>query len=567
MVSLIHQELKNSEDDYLFIEFNAWLYQGFDDARASLMEAIARPLLKKAEGNESAMEKAKGFLKRVNWVRSAGVVAGTAASLSLGLPPVGLLGEIWKAGQGIADGDITEDDFEAAQQAAKKGAETGKKLLKPKEKKSPPEEIDHLRELFKQTLKALDVKLVVLVDDLDRCLPEVAISTLEAMRLFLFMENTSFIIAADDTMIRQAVRSHFGKIEIDDDLVTNYFDKLIQIPVRVPPLGTQEVRAFLFLLFVSRSNLPEEKKEEVRQSVCGRLSESWQGNSVDQKYIESVIGNCPEELSSEFELATRIAPLMTTSEKIRGNPRLIKRFLNTLSIRLAIAKSQEVSVDEAALAKMLLFERCGNQTLYATLVRAINESEDGKPEFLADLEKEARTGKPILDDEWSDEFSRQWLSLSPQFADLDLRGVVYASKDYLPIVSSGDHLSPEAVQVLETLLSSKPKGASKVLADELKILPKRERVLITEKVLSRARSEQKWGTPPALYHLLTLIKADGELEVPISRFFKNLLGVQIDASIVPTLSSLQLAKKEIFPEWLNKDISTPVKKAIEVETT
>jgi predicted KAP-like P-loop ATPase len=47
------------------------------------------------------------------------------------------------------------------------------------------------------------------------------------------------VIAADDAMIKHAVRRHFG--DVDDELVTNYFDKLIQLPIRVPPLGTQEV--------------------------------------------------------------------------------------------------------------------------------------------------------------------------------------------------------------------------------------------------------------------------------------------------------------------------------------
>ena len=65
--------------------------------------------------------------------------------------------------------------------------------------------------------------LVVFVDDLDRCLPETAISTLEAMRLFLFLQNTAFVIAADESMIRFAVRAHFKNATLDEELVTNYF--------------------------------------------------------------------------------------------------------------------------------------------------------------------------------------------------------------------------------------------------------------------------------------------------------------------------------------------------------
>ena len=41
---------------------------------------------------------------------------------------------------------------------------------------------------------------------------------------------------------KHAVRRHFSGIP-DDVLVTSYFDKLIQVPIRVPPLGAQEVRA------------------------------------------------------------------------------------------------------------------------------------------------------------------------------------------------------------------------------------------------------------------------------------------------------------------------------------
>jgi predicted KAP-like P-loop ATPase len=99
-----------------------------------------------------------------------------------------------------------------------------------------------LRKAFEELLAELNVRLVVLVDDLDRCLPHTAISTLEAMRLLLYVKCTAFIIAADEQMIRGAVRAHFGEV-VNDELVTSYFDKLIQVPLRVPRLGVNEVAA------------------------------------------------------------------------------------------------------------------------------------------------------------------------------------------------------------------------------------------------------------------------------------------------------------------------------------
>jgi hypothetical protein len=76
--------------------------------------------------------------------------------------------------------------------AAKAGAaeEAAAGLLNPKAETSPPKEIQALRDSFENTLEELGVTLMVPIDDLDRCLPETTISTLEAIRLFLFLKNT-----------------------------------------------------------------------------------------------------------------------------------------------------------------------------------------------------------------------------------------------------------------------------------------------------------------------------------------------------------------------------------------
>ena len=128
---------------------------------------------------------------------------------------------------------MTAEDFGKAKKAAGEVKKQRRGCSATKKKISPPKEIHALRESFEKTLEAMGVTLVVLIDDLDRCLPETTISTLEAIRLFLFLKNTAFVIAADDAMIKHAVRRHFQ--DVTDDLVINYFDKLIQLPIRVPP--------------------------------------------------------------------------------------------------------------------------------------------------------------------------------------------------------------------------------------------------------------------------------------------------------------------------------------------
>src|SRR3546814_16375202 len=86
-------------------------------------------------------------------------------------------------------------------------------------------------------------------------------------------------------MIKHAVRKHFDGV--DDDLATNYFDKLIQVPIRVPALGTQEVRAYMMLLFIENSALTDDTKEKIRAGVCAQLRQHRQGERVGSGSAQS----------------------------------------------------------------------------------------------------------------------------------------------------------------------------------------------------------------------------------------------------------------------------------------
>ena len=95
---------KEGEREFVFVEFNAWLYQGYGDARAALMDVIATKLEDEAKAHEKAVDKARALLTQVNWLRAAKLVAGSTAAMSLGLPPTGLLGDLWGLGQRIPSG-------------------------------------------------------------------------------------------------------------------------------------------------------------------------------------------------------------------------------------------------------------------------------------------------------------------------------------------------------------------------------------------------------------------------------------------------------------------------------
>lgn len=564
MLNLISDAISERDDEkkYLFVEFNAWLYQGYDDARAALMEQIATALVDRAADNTTALVKAKGLVKRVNWLRVAGLTLGSGVAMAFGLPPIGLLGAGVSAVNDMTDGEVTTNDVKAAEKAGKDLATAGAGLVNPAEGETPPAQIEALRQNFRETLEDLDTTLVVFIDDLDRCLPNTAISTLEAVRLFLFLPRTAFLIAADDKMIRQAVRVHFSNVELDADLVTNYFDKLIQIPLRVPPLGTQEVRAYLMLLHVDKAEISEDEKEQVRDAVCKRLSESWKGKRADLEFMLELLPSCSDGLRRNLELSDRLAPLLASAIQVAGNPRLIKRFLNTLWIRLAVAKSQSVSVDEATLAKVLLFERCASEVAYQKLVTEVNNADGGRPSFLGAWEQSAREGREIqgLDRDWDTPFVRDWLALEPALADSDLRAVVYVSRETMPIITAADQMSTEALGLLEALLSLT--SSNTTLRQRLQALAGRDHQLMVERLLVRARQEQQWGKPNVLFAFLALIDAAPEVSNTFIQFLKGVDVKQLTAPIIPLLGDKAWAT-DLLQTWANAD-GTPasVKTAI-----
>ncbi len=211
---------------YVFVEFNAWLYQGYDDARAALLDTVASTLAEEAGARQKGTEKALEFVERVDLLRLAQMASSAAAVIAAAHPVIALAGTLVGAATKVIDAvggqnEATKKETGESDSSHKES----ERLIRPKKAVSPPKEIQALRDTFEKALQAMEVTLVVLIDDLDRCLPETAVSTLEAIRLLLFLPHTAFVIAADEAMIKHAVRRHFEGVE--DALVTNYFDKLI----------------------------------------------------------------------------------------------------------------------------------------------------------------------------------------------------------------------------------------------------------------------------------------------------------------------------------------------------
>ena len=272
VLRLVEKRLKDSDPSPIIIKFDAWLYQGFDDAKAALMEVVAERLLEEAKSDQTLLDKAKSFAGRVNYFRALGMAADFGIGMAFGVPP-GLLTKAGGAIGSLIAGQGEADDAATIRDGGKTAAETWSKLIKPEKARTPPKEIAAFREEFGEIVLGLGRPLVLFIDNLDRCLPDVAIGTLEAIRLFLFIEGTAFVIAADEDMIRHSVTKHFG--DINSRHVHDYLDKVIQVPMHVPQVSVEDVRAYMYSLFVGL--LAPDHLQTVQATLMHALQTSWSG--------------------------------------------------------------------------------------------------------------------------------------------------------------------------------------------------------------------------------------------------------------------------------------------------
>lgn len=463
VLRLVRSKLEGADTPPLFIDFDAWLYQGFDDSKAALMEVVADTLLKAAKGDEKLIEKIKRFASRVNYFRAISMAADFGIGMAFGVPP-GLLTKAGSAISSLVSGGGGGNEAKELKDAAKDAKEGWSKLIKPEEAKTPPKEIAAFRKEFGEILDELGRPLIVFVDNLDRCLPDVAIGTLEAIRLFLFLPGTAFVVAADEDMIRHSVARHFS--DPNAKHVHDYLDKVIQVPFRVPRVGVDDVRAYMYSLFTQK--LAPAALSSVQAVLLDALQNAWDGASFTADQIDGVAGR-PAGLLEMLGTADGLAPTLTTADKIDGNPRIIKRLLNAVMLRRSLAATRKMKIDLGTLAKLAIFERGtdadATQALY-TMVMAGEEGADLQLKAAEDLGDGVK--RPNAPAAWKahEAFIEEWRRLEPRFDDAKaLQPALFLSRDVMasPASSRANDSVGAAVKALLGVTSVNSPAATDVI--------------------------------------------------------------------------------------------------------
>lgn len=403
VINLLDERLYD-DPAYVVIKTDPWQYDNYDDVRGILIAEILDALRLRFDQDGEITRRIQELLRRISWSR---------VTLALGKGAVGLG---WNADELI-------------------------KAFTPA-KRTEPDSMSGFKEAFAELMDLLPPetrRVVVLIDDLDRCLPPAVMGTLEAIKLFLAVPKMVFVLAADQDLIRDAVAAHLSGTNRSQAFASRYLEKIVQLPVSLPRLSPGEAETYIALLLAEREAPDAEAFEKVARHAADRrnsntwpLLSGWDGLSWRPS-----------------DMALRLASQLATglSADTLSSPRQIKRFLNAYGVRGSVAGTRGVDVSPDVLVKMLLLEDRHQSSFEMLAAWPVSE----RRSRLEKWEAWARSQKGTPPD-GIDEATREWAKAEPSLADADL-------DSYLRLAASlvnarlGETVSDEVISLVEDLLT------------------------------------------------------------------------------------------------------------------
>ncbi len=359
LLNLIGKNYEGNKDA-IYVSINAWMFENYEDAKTAIMEALLREL----KDNEKIPIKIRksfvSLIKKIDFLKVGTKAAATAApviaSFVTGNPlplVLNLPNEAKKIETAIKS---VSDSVRGIKDDYLKDDETVDD--------SVVNNIRNFRNEFEKTLESEEInRVVVLIDDLDRCQPERIIETLEAIKLFLSVKKTTFIIAADENVIQYAIKKKYPNIDgFNIELDKEYIEKMIQVPIQIPELSTKDVQNYLLLLVLQKYMEPN--GFEILVSKIEQEKLMVQSDVIEVERLEEIYGSLNDSISFEDrkeykEVVGAILQIRKiASHTLKGNPRQIKRFLNTFILKRKLSKMYYGDdLDMCIMAKLLILHK------------------------------------------------------------------------------------------------------------------------------------------------------------------------------------------------------------------
>lgn len=422
--------------------FNGWLFENYEDAKTAILGTILDVIAKEESLSQKAKDIIKGLYKSIDKFKvvKGAVKYGTDFLLT--------------GGMGTLFNITTNQILEKVKDNVEKSdlEEIRSNISDELNNKELREDIRKFQKEFATLLEESKIsRLVVFIDELDRCRPDTILDTLEAIKLFLFDGKVAFVIGADERHISYAVKSKFKDIEgIQIDIGKEYLEKLIQYPIRIPRLNADEVEIYISCLLL-QSELKTEDFQKVLTWIIDEKQkdfENFKMNSVSNLFKDDPC--LQTEIVESISVANQLAFVL--SNGLHGNPRQCKRFLNSMDMRIQMASYKNKTLNRKILAKIMMleyikpriFNKIAEMATNNTLSTELSLFENGTPEKADEL-------KIWREDNWF----LDWCKIVPNLSDENLNTYFYFTRTSLDekISRISSVLSPAGKNVLDLLMS------------------------------------------------------------------------------------------------------------------
>jgi len=401
VLGLLEEALKGT-GRYVVITTDPWQYDDHDDVRGTLIADVLDVLRTKFDSTADISKRIKELLQRISWSRAT--VAIGKGALTMQWSPKELV-----------------------------------EAFTPR-KRSSPQTMSGFKDAFGELIQELpDVdRVIVLVDDLDRCLPNAVMATLESIKLFLAVPKMVFVLAADQDMVRDAIAASLDASNRSERFASRYLEKIVQLPISLPRLTQHEAETYIALLMAHRASPFKGAFDDLVRHAADRRRANKHPILGD---FNKLTWHPDDAL---MRLAAQLAQGLSADRL--ANPRQIKRFLNAYGVRSSIARAREVDIEASVLVKMLLLEdqhRSSFETLAATN-RAARTTLLQSWESWAAGETATRPGG-ISED------TREWAATEPRISDANLGPYLDLAATLLN-VRVGEQASEDVLRLVQDLL-------------------------------------------------------------------------------------------------------------------
>lgn len=498
------------KDGWIVIRTNPWEYEDVLDVKGTLISTVLEEIRRQTKPNETLQEKFKGLFDRIDWRR-------TGVALAKGVVTVALT-----QGATLTPGTIIESfKTKDEERASTVGA---------------------FRAEFEELLSELKVtRVVVLVDDLDRCLPEAALATLEAIKLFLSVRKMAFVIAADQDMVRDAIAAALDNSARAERFAKFYLEKIVQLPVSLPRLSEQDAEAYIGLLLyygesADRADLKKLAEHCAKRRRAGQVP-YLEGH--EQAGANAVFNRGTQKL------ATQLNEGLNASS--RGNPREIKRFLNSYAIRETVARQRGVRLNPSVLLKLMLLEEQYSAEFKALVAAPMGE----RQATLARWEEWCASpdGKERPKDLREDVVP--WVRSEPKLADEDLESYFALAATFVAATlgsALGENLRTIVRQLLSEAQITRDTGA-----EAIKDLSAEEAGSVADAIVEEGRRGRIGEIAWAMEAFVAIARAKPDLAPSLERRILDHLYDELDPASVTHLGRCGVPQFEAIVERMAKD--------------